>query len=507
MAFKLSLVADVRPWLKGTADVEKSLDDLAGGLDDLARDTKQSADKAGDQLERKFSDAFDAVKKESRTASRKLGDDIKDGTKEAGEGFDDLKDEANQSAKEAAASFTGEFEDVADYIQEVLAQALSGFGPMGAAAGIAAAAGVGILIGELQKSAEKAKEATEAADDLADELNEAKGNPAAINWLERIRTLGKEITDNKDWYEFWQPNNTQQWDAWNKLAKEASVTQAELGVIMRAQAGDITAQSQALDILTAARERSMQGTRTWVDAYGGVHTEMSQSTKDIDAQIDKVKAQGESAQRAAEQNRVLAAAKQRDAEAAAKAQESNDQFAESLRDNGSVLDDFAGKIIRGGKIIYSEWERLRKKMRGDNKLIMEVDADPRLSPAARENFRNLPREVQTAIAKEFKKGGKADDKVVKELNADAKVKVGKIDVQTPQVKPIEVPTTVNDDGAVKGAQAAADSAQKVANREANKIEFKTKVNDDGLQAAVNRAAAAIRPPTIWVNVKAKKEVP
>ena len=37
MAFKLSLVADVRPWLKGTADVEKSLDDLAGGLDDPMR--------------------------------------------------------------------------------------------------------------------------------------------------------------------------------------------------------------------------------------------------------------------------------------------------------------------------------------------------------------------------------------------------------------------------------------------------------------------------------------
>ena len=73
--------------------------------------------------------------------------------------------------------------------------------------------------------------------------------------------------------------------------------------------------------------------------------------------------------------------------------------------------------------------------------------------------------------------------------------------------PIDVPTTVAKAGAVKGAQEAADDAQKVANRESNRIEFKTKINDDGLQAAVNRAAAGIRPPTIWVNVKAKKDVP
>ena len=104
MAFKIQLLADVASVVRGLGDVDKAMEDTAGALDDLARETKQNADKAGDSLEREFSDAFKSVRKDAKKASRDMGADIKDGTRKAGEGFDDLKDEANQSAKEAAAS-------------------------------------------------------------------------------------------------------------------------------------------------------------------------------------------------------------------------------------------------------------------------------------------------------------------------------------------------------------------------------------------------------------------
>lgn len=73
--------------------------------------------------------------------------------------------------------------------------------------------------------------------------------------------------------------------------------------------------------------------------------------------------------------------------------------------------------------------------------------------------------------------------------------------------PIIYSTQVNDTGATTGAQTAADTAQRVADREGNRIQYKTRVNSTGLQAAVNEAARWITPPTIWVNVKARKEVP
>ncbi len=507
MAFKLSLVADVRGWLKGTADVQQSLDDVADGLDDLARDTKANADQAADDLERSFSDAFDKVKRETKTTSKKLGDDLKDGTREAGEGFYDLKDEANQSAKEAAASFSGEFEDVADYIQEVLAQALSGFGPVGAAAGLAAAAGIGILVAGLQESAEKAEEAQQKVADLAAELADVKGNPALIDHLSRMQELVGSIVDKKEWFEFWQPKNITWIEQQDRLWRDSNITLAQRNDLLRAQVGDTESTQRALATLNAEIEREQRNATSWTDTYGVLHHEASQREQDLTKERDALQQTSQAADEARRQYEAVAAADRKRAQAIQAAQESDERFAESLRDNGTVLDDFAAKIVKGGKIVYSEWTKLREKMRSDNKIIMDVDADPRLSPAAKENFRNLPRDVQTAIAKEFKRGGKHDDKVIKELNADAKVKVGKIDVQTPNVKPVEIPTTVADAGAVKGAQEAADTAQRVANREHNKIEFKTKVDDDGLQAAVNRAAAAIRPPTVWVNVKAKKEVP
>lgn len=543
MAFKIQLLSDVSGFLRGTGDVEKALDDVADSLDDLARDTKQNADKAADALEREFSDAMREVRKDTKKASKDMGDDLKHGAREAGEGFDDLKEEANDSAREAAASFSGEFDDVADYVQEVLAQALSGFGPIGAAAGIAAAAGIGFLVSSLQDAADKAKETQEGVADLAAELYDVNGNPAAIDYLSRIQELVGSIVDTKEWYEFWQPKNITWIEQQDKLWQNSNITLQERATLLRAQAGDINAVQDAQAILNAEIEREQGNARTWVDQYGAMHRESTQREKDLLAQRDAVAAQNSSWAEAKRQQEAVA-------EATRKSTEANNEFKDSLKDNASVLDEGLDKFRDKAKNI--DFDKILKEQanrRKQNKVIIKFDAEAELSDAAKANFRKFSPEEQFELASAWNKGGKSRKKVKMVLEGD--VSWDKTKVPDPQ--PINQPVQV--DPNVKGAEEARNNAQsqmaanpviiqsrvdpptlpptpatepvvyrtkldssalpgdvtsarnKAQNTaSAKKIEYRTRLNSNGLQAAVNRAAASIHQPTIYVKVKAKKEV-
>lgn len=511
MAFKLSLVADVRGWLKGTADVEKSLDEVADSLDDLARDTKQNAEKAADSLERSFSAAFDQVKRDGRDAGRRLGDDIGDGARKAEDGLNEFKDEANSTAREAAASFSGSFDDVADAIQETLANALSGFGPIGAAAGVAAAIGIGALIGSLQESAEKAQESKDRVLDLADAIAEAGGNPAAIRWAEQLRDTMKQIVDTKEWYEFWQNSPVDKLTDWSRKAKEFGVSMSD---VMKAQAGDAQALARVNELLNRTVDEQNEKFRLSTDINGDQDQSYRQAAEAAARFRDEVGGGAKEVADAVKWQQEYADATRDLADAQADAAEASGQFSDTLTDNLSVADEGLDRFVKKGKLRIAEWTEELQRRAGQNTRIKDftVDVDTKLSPAALNNFAKLPTETQDQIAKAYRSGNKKDrKKIVQNLEAEAKIDKISIDTTGAQTqaakKPIEIPTTVAHAGAVKGAQEAADQAQKVASTERNKIEFKTKVNDDGLQSAVNRAAAAISPPTIWVNVKARKEVP
>lgn len=544
MAFKLSLVADVRQWLKGTQDVEKSIDDIADSLDDLAKETKADSDKAADTLARDFKNAFDKVKTESKQTGKKLGDNMKHGTKEAGEGFDDLKDEANQSAKEAAASFSGEFEDVSDYIQEVLAQALAGFGPVGAAAGLAAAAGIGFLVSSLQDAADKAKEAQEGVTDLAAELYDVGGNPAAIDYLSRIQELVGSIVDTKEWYEFWQPKNITWIEQQDKLWAHTNITIEERATLLRAQAGDINAVRDAQAILNAEIEREQGNNRTWIDQYGTMHTEATQRYQDLLAQRDAISKQADGWKEAQRQAEAVS-------QAQAKAAQANEEFTESLRNNASVLDEGLDKFRdKAKKLDFDKILREQANRRKANKVIIKFDAEAELSDKAKANFRKFSPEEQLELATAYNKGGKSRKKVKMILEGDVSWEKTKVPEPAPINQPVQVDPNVKgteearnnaqaamaanpvviqsrvdppampaipatepvvyktkvDDSALPGmVSQARNKGQRTA--DSKKIEYKTKLNTDGLQAAVNRAAANIRTPTIYVNVKARKEVP
>lgn len=124
---------------RGPEQLERSLEDAQDATEKLKKETKETAE----AIEREFKDSY-----------RKVGES-------AGDGLGTAKDEAKASGREAAASFSGEWDDVGDFLQETAANAFEGFGPLGAAAGAAAAVGLGLATAEIQRQQELAEELRE----------------------------------------------------------------------------------------------------------------------------------------------------------------------------------------------------------------------------------------------------------------------------------------------------------------------------------------------------------
>lgn len=505
MAFKLSLVADVAAWLKGTSDVEKSLDQVSDSLNKLADDSESNAKEAADDLKREFTDAFDKVKKESRDAGRKIGDDVKDGTKRATEGVDDFKDEANQSAREAAASFSGEFDDVGDYIQEVLANALGGFGPVGKAAGIAAAIGIGILISNLQTATDEANETRAAVSDLIKEFTTAEGSSALLSYIDSLRDKLLELPEMNVWEKLTNKIPTAKLDELIAKSEQFGISQSDIAKMLL---GDQDAHARVLEQVSAKYLELGQN----VDAYGknnsramgdlqGFRQELVDQAGILTTAENAAKKYGDSGL-----GSVI--------EGTAKATAASDAFSSALTENLSVADEGLKQFVHKGKLNLQEWADELKRRASETKTIQDfsVTIAPKLSPEALENFAKLPTETQAQIANAYKSGDKGDKKtIVQNLEAEAKVTSVRIDPSGAQTEasktPIEIPTTVATSGLPKDTQAAANVAQSEANKDSNKIEFNTKIDRDELQRQVNRAAASITSPTITIKTRIQKEVP
>lgn len=159
-------------------DSQFDLDDAARGLEDLGRaavdagrdlerldqnDLDQLGDAARDAA-RDVDGAMDTIARASRTTAGKLDDS----TGKMRRSLDDVSTEANDTSREMAASFDGSADSVFDAFQELGANAGEAFGPVGAAIGVAAAAGIGIIRAEAEKL-------RELAGDLVDDMLEAGG--------------------------------------------------------------------------------------------------------------------------------------------------------------------------------------------------------------------------------------------------------------------------------------------------------------------------------------------
>lgn len=181
----LSIAADTRSAMSA---INRGLIDPLEDVSELLETVGKEGDSAGDDIEkgmrdaqRRTDDAADEIRKlrdelnKAGRAGKKTGDDIDDGFNRAEQGAQEFKEEANQTAREAAASFDGSAESIGDVFQELAANAFGGFGPAGAVAGIAAAAGIGMAISGFEQVGEAEAESRQRAADWAQAYVEAGG--------------------------------------------------------------------------------------------------------------------------------------------------------------------------------------------------------------------------------------------------------------------------------------------------------------------------------------------
>lgn len=179
---------------RGIDNVGDSLERVGDRMDDVSDDAKK--------LDRDLTKALDETADAAKRSGREIGDSTRSGFDRAGEGAEEFKDEANSTAREAAASFDGSAESIVDAFQEVSANAFAGFGPAGAAAGLAAAAGIGVAMTALQGVADKANEATEKATELQTALSAAgSADEAAEVLAERWDEFATSVQRTVQWYD------------------------------------------------------------------------------------------------------------------------------------------------------------------------------------------------------------------------------------------------------------------------------------------------------------------
>lgn len=240
MAIKIPLVADVDAAVRDVGKVGEAFEDVQDALDDVTREAKKTEDAledvgdggkkaadSADDMARKFRDDFDKVRKDSKDAGDAIGRNVKDGTDRAGDGMDTFKDEADGTAREAAASFDGSAESIGDVFQELAANAFAGFGPAGAVAGIAAAAGLGIAISKLTEVADKINEAKEAGAEWAQSFNMAAVEDRIQALRDQFDELSATIVDDRQWWELWQEDAVSALDAVVNAQDKAGTSTAD----------------------------------------------------------------------------------------------------------------------------------------------------------------------------------------------------------------------------------------------------------------------------------------
>ncbi len=215
---------------KALKNVSKAGDNAGDDLEKSLRESQKDTKKLGDEFEK----LADTIKTESRKAGKDLDRNIKEGTDGGKEGLKDFKDEAASTARESAASFDGSAESIGDAFQEVAANAFGGFGPVGAAAGLAVAAGVGIGFANIEKRAE---EMESFVSDLFDDMIESGQNYASSEF---INSQIKEIVQDKE--------------KMKEIDEDSNRLSLESATLIRAQAGD----QAALNDVIAAEEAAHQ---------------------------------------------------------------------------------------------------------------------------------------------------------------------------------------------------------------------------------------------------------
>ncbi|MFC8038628.1 hypothetical protein ACFUOZ_04675 [Paenarthrobacter sp. NPDC057355] len=220
---------DVDGVVSGAEKVADSFDDIQDSLKDTGKAGEKSLEQLEDSakdaakvIDRDLTKALDEVEDKAKASGKRMGDGVKAGTDKAGEGLSNFKEETASTAREAGASF-GSIEDGADAMQEILANALGGFGPLGAAAGIGLAVGLGAAFTAMQEGAEKATAMKEAAVELAGKIEEAGGRIENVDIGSIISDWGREVKED-NWLTFWADESSTNFQDVAKKAEKTGVT-------------------------------------------------------------------------------------------------------------------------------------------------------------------------------------------------------------------------------------------------------------------------------------------
>lgn len=215
---EVPLVTNASKFLSGVKDAEKGLRDLEGEISDFGKEGSRDVDK----VEESLSDLARKAKK-AGDAGDDMGRDFDKGTDRAKKGIKDVGKEADSTAREAAASFSGSAEDVGDAFQELAANAGASFGPIGAAAGIVAGAGIGAITTALG-------DASEAADEMRARISEAYQAAAeeGRNFLDQAQ-IAKEVSEI-----YFGPDPSR----YVQAQKDAEALGITVGSVVQAMAGD-----------------------------------------------------------------------------------------------------------------------------------------------------------------------------------------------------------------------------------------------------------------------------
>jgi hypothetical protein len=203
----ISVASETRAFSAGIkSGVVDPLEDVKDRLDKVGTESERTGEELegafrGAQQETKrlksdFSAMALSLKSDSRTAGKEVDRNLRDGTDGAKAGIHEVGDEAASTAKETAASFDGSAESIVGAFQEVSANAFAGFGPAGLVAGLAAAAGIGLIsaaIMEGQEGAVKLKEEVSAL--TAELINVGDGGPSLDYMVDRLKSLATSTED------------------------------------------------------------------------------------------------------------------------------------------------------------------------------------------------------------------------------------------------------------------------------------------------------------------------
>lgn len=279
MAIKVPFVAEVSSFIKGTADMVRSLGNVSDSLDEVANtdvdvsgieelgeaadaaglkvtglgeelDTLNRADTSGleselkeigaagdaaaEKLEHSFKSAFDVLQAEGRTASRKTKADVKDVGDEGSRTMQEFSQEAKANVSETVSSFDGSASSAVDAIQGTFGGLVSALGPAGVVGVAAAGIGIGFAKSLFGKAQEEAEALREQVSSLFQEMAANKGVISDAFKADAIRDLIDDAEKLKDAF------GTDDLDKINASFKELNLSAEDQRVIFAGLVGDAT---------------------------------------------------------------------------------------------------------------------------------------------------------------------------------------------------------------------------------------------------------------------------